>query len=143
MQEKTKKLITWISLGVAILGSIFAIIFALDQEKFSNMFDIAYWFMFAFVIATIAAMLIFLVTRVIKGRGKGLIIGLGLLVAVAVVAFLLSKGTDISSAVLEKNNVTEGTSKMVGAGCITIYILLIASALSILYVEVSTVFKKK
>ena len=143
MQEKTRKLITWICLGIAVLGSLFAIMFAMNQDKFSGMYNIAYGILLIFVVLAIAAILYFLVLRVINGGGKGLLIGLGLLVAVALIAFLLSSKTDLSTTFLERNNATQGTSKLVGAGCITVYVLVFAAACSIVYVEIAKAIKKK
>ncbi|MCR5424604.1 MAG: hypothetical protein K6E93_07610 [Bacteroidales bacterium] len=143
MQEKTRKLITWICLGVAVLGAFFAILFALNQDKFSGMYNIAYGILLIFVVLALASILYFLVLRVINGGGKGLLIGLGLLVAVVLIAFLLSSKTDLSDTFLARNDASQGTSKLVGAGCITVYVLVFAAACSIIYVEIAKAIKKK
>ncbi|MCF0211654.1 MAG: hypothetical protein HUK17_01990 [Bacteroidales bacterium] len=143
MKEKTQKLITWLCLGIAILGSIFAIIFAMDTEKFAGMFNIAYIILFVFVGIALLAMLGYRVLSLCKGGSRGLLIGLGCLIVVAVVAFLLSSGNDISEVVMEKNSITEGTSKIIGAGCYMVYILLAVTIIAMLYVEVSKLIKKK
>ena len=143
MKEKTQKLITWLCLGIAILGSIFAIIFAMDTVKFEGMFNIAYIILFVFVGIALVAMLGYRVLSLIKGGSRGLLIGLGCLVVVAVIAFLLSKGNDVSEVLMERNNITEGTSKVIGAGCWMVYILLGITVISMLYVEVSKMIKKK
>jgi len=141
MQEKSRKLITWVSLGIAVLGSIFAIIFALDTTN-NIMFDIAYYILFIFVGAALVAMLGYRVISLVKGGSRGLLIGLGSLIVVAVVAFLLSKGDDISPVLMEKNNITTGASRLIGTGCVTVYILVAVTILSIIYVEASKLFKK-
>ena len=64
-------------------------------------------------------------------------------VVVLVVSYLLSKGNDVTLALMEKNNITESTSKLIGACCIVVYILVIGAAASILYTEVAKLIKKK
>lgn len=142
MLEKTRKLIQWICLGIAILGSLSAILFAMNQAKFSGMYNVAYGILLLCCAFAIVAILFFLIKATIKGGRKGLLIGLGLMIVVALVAFLLSKGSDLSNAVLEKYDVTEGTSKLIGAGCIMTYIIFAVTCISIVYVEVAKAFKK-
>lgn len=143
MKEKTKKLITWLSMGIAVLGSIFAIIFAMDPDKFSAMFDIAYYILFVFIGLAAVAMIGYRVLSVVKGGSRGLLIGLGCLVVVCVVAFLLSSGTDVSDVMLERNNITQSGSRLVGMGCYVVYILLAVTVVAMLYVECARIFKKK
>lgn len=149
MKEKTRKLITIICLGLSIVASIFAIIFALDNEKNSGMYDIAYGITFAFVVLSVIAILAFVLLQFFKNfkddRKKAIkaIAIIGLAILVCLVSFLLATGTDVSQALLDKNNLTVSTSKWIGAACILVYILVIGAALSIVYVEVSKLFKKK
>lgn len=140
MKEKTDKLITIICLCLAIIGSIFAILFAMNGS--SAFFDTAFWMLIAFVAVSGCAILGFLVMRIIKGKGWKFLIGLGVLVALVLVAFLLSKGNDVSQIFLDKNGATQGTSKLVGTACITAYVLFALSVLAIIYVEVAKFFKK-
>ena len=46
------------------------------------------------------------------------------------------------SLLMEKFNVTEGTSKLIGAACIMVYILVIAAAVSIVYTAITKSLKK-
>lgn len=140
MKEKTDKLITIVCLCLAIIGSIFAVLFALNGS--SAFFDTAFWMLIAFIGVSGCAMIYFLVKRIIKGKGWGFLIGFGLLVVLVLVAYLISTGSDLSSVFLAKNGATEGTSKLVGAACITTYVLCILAILAIVYVEVAKLFKK-
>lgn len=140
MQEKTRKLITWICMGIAVVASVFAVLFAMDQEKFAGMYNMAYGILLFFVALAIVAIVLFLLLNI--RTSKGLFIGLGALVVVGLVAFLLSSGTDVNPALLAKNGLTEGASKIIGAGCFTVYILCALAAIAILYVEVARFFKK-
>lgn len=148
MKEKTDKIMTLALLGLAVLATVFALVFALDIEKFSGMFDVAYWMLVILVVVSIAAILVFLVKK-LGGRFKSepgylkkFLILIGIIVVVCVVSFLLAKGNDVSAVLLEKNNLTESASKLIGACCILVYILVIAAAASIVYVEVAKLKKK-
>ena len=66
-----------------------------------------------------------------------------LAIVACLAAFLLAKGNDVTPALMEKQNVTEGTSKLIGAACILVYILVIGAAGCIVYSEVAKSFKKK
>ena len=61
---------------------------------------------------------------------------------VCVLAFVLSKGNDVSPALMEKHGVTEGTSKLIGAACYMVYILVIVAAVSIIYTAIAKSLKK-
>lgn len=149
MKEKTSKLITWVCLGLALVATVFAIIFALDNSKYSGMYNIAYAITGAFVVLSIVAIVVFVLLQWIKNfqddkkkAVKSLIV-IGVAIVVCLVAFILAKGNDVSKVLLEKNNITEATSKLIGAACILVYILVIAAAAAIVYVEVSKSLKKK
>ena len=61
---------------------------------------------------------------------------------VCVLSYVLSSGTDVSPAVMEKFDISEGTSKLIGAACYMVYILVIAAAVSIIYTAIAKSFKK-
>lgn len=143
MKESLRKLTLWVALVVAIIGSLCTVFFALNQEKFDGLYNLAYGIILAFVAICLLAMVYFVVVRIVKGKGKGLLIGMGLVIVVCVVGYLLSSGTDISQTFLEKNAATESTSKIVGAGCIITYVMIAVSVLAIIYVECAQLFKKK
>ena len=149
MKEKTSKLITFVCLGLAILATVFAIIFALDISKYSSLYNVAYGITGAFVVLSIAAIVIFALVQWLKNfkndRKKAMksLYVIALAVIVCIVAFLLAKGNDVSNVLLEKNNISEATSRLIGAACILVYILVGAAADAIVYVEVSKSFKKK
>lgn len=142
MKEKTDKLVTLISLAIAIIGSIFAVMFALNPAKNAGMYNVAYITLLAFIGLSFVAILAFLVLRVIKGKGWGILIGIGLVAALVLISWLISSGSDLSPVFLQKHGATEGTSKLVGACCIMAYVLGGLSVISIIYVEVAKFFKK-
>ena len=157
MKEKTDKLITLVGLGIAVLATILAIVFAMNNGgvkelaavKANGLFDATYWILICFVILAIAAIVFFLVTKLANrfkeepGYLKKFLLLVGIVVVVLVVSYILSKGNDVTLALMEKNNITESTSKLIGAACWMVYILVIGAAGAIIYSEVSKLIKKK
>ena len=151
MKEATRKLVMWCGIGVALLCTVLTIIFAinnggvkeLDAVKANGAFDATFWILVALI-----AIVIFLIVKLAAnfkqqpgyvGKFLGLV---GAVVVVCVAAFLLSKGNDVSPALMEKHDVTESTSKLIGAACIMVYILVAASAIAIVYSEIAKSLKK-
>ena len=157
MKEKTDKLITFIGLGVALLCTVLAIVFAmnngdvksLDSVRQGGLFDATYWILALMVILSIVAIVsclcVYLANRFkeVPGYAKKFFIILGVAVVVCLAAFLLAKGNDVTPALMEKSGTTEGTSKLIGAACILVYILVIGAACCIVYAEISKSLKKK
>lgn len=156
MKEKTDKLITLVGLGIALVCTILTIAFAMNNGgvkelsavKANGLFDVTYWILICFVVLSIAAIVYFLIMKLAKrfkeepGYLKRFLILVGIVVVVLAVSYLLAKGNDVTPALMEKFDVTEGTSKLIGAACILVYILVIGSAVSILYTEIAKLIKK-
>lgn len=158
MKEKTDKLITWCGLGVALVCFVLAILFAmnngsdvksLDAVQQGGLFDTIYWILVALVGISIIAILVFLCVKLadrfknVPGYAKKFFIILAVAVVVCVLSFVLAQGDDVTLALMEKNDITEGTSKLIGAACIMVYFLVIGAAICIIYAEVAKSFKKK
>ena len=156
MKEKTDKLITLLGLGIAVVCTLLTIIFAmnnggvkeLEAVRANGLFDATYWILVCFVVVSIAAIVYFLVVKLAArfkeepGYLKKFLVLVGIVVVVLLVSYLLSKGNDVTPALMEKFDVTVGTSKLIGAACILVYILVIGSAVSILYTEIAKLIKK-
>ena len=156
MKEKTDKLITLLGLGIAVVCTILAIVFAMNNGgvkelsavKANGLFDATYWILVCFVVVSIAAIVFFLVVKLANrfkeepGYLKKFLMLVGIVVVVLVVSYLLSKGNDVTLALREKNNISLSTSKLIGAACWVVYILVIGSAIAIIYTEVAKLFKK-
>ncbi len=148
MKEKTRKLLTLVLLALAIIATIFAVIFAMNVKDSPDAatFDIAYWMMVIMIAVSIIAIVLFLIKKLAgrfkeePGYLKKFLFLCLLIVVVLVVSYLLSTGNDID---IVKNKTTEGTSKLVGAACIISYILVIGAALAILVSEVMPKSNKK
>ena len=156
MKETTRKLVMWCGIGVALLCTLLTIIFAinnggvkeLDAVKANGAFDATFWILVCLIAVSLIAIVVFLIKKLANnfkeqpGYWKKF---LGLVAAVVVVclaAFLLSKGNDVSPALMEKHNVTVGVSKLIGAACIIVYILVAGAAVAIVYSEIAKSFKK-
>ncbi len=157
MKETTRKLITIIALSIAILATVLSVLFAMNNGgvkelsavKANGLFDATFWILICLVAISIIAILWFVIKGLAKkfAEEKGYwkkFLGIVLaIVVVCVAAFALSKGNDVNQALMEKNNISESTSKLIGAACYVVYILVIAAACAILYTEVVKSFKKK
>ena len=147
MKEKTDKLVTWVALGIAILASIFAIVFAMNTAN-EGMFNVAYWIVFLFVLLAVLGMLGFFVLRFVKNfkenpaKARKTLIVIGIAIVVCILAFLLASGNDVSKALLDKNGLTEAASKWIGTACIVVYTLVFGAIAAIIYVECAKMFKK-
>ena len=164
MKESTRKIIMWVLLGLALLGSIFAVVFALGSDPknvleagtmnelgnpHSGMYNIAYFILVAFVVVALGSILAFVVMKLISNfkenpkKATRSLLAVALLVVVVLVSYLLSSGTDVSQTLLDKNGLTQHASKWIGAACFTVYILFIAAVCAIVYVEIAKAFIKK
>ena len=148
MQEKTRKIVLIASLVVALLASVFAVLFAINQTN-DSLFGVAAYIMYAIVILSLVAILGFAIwnwVKSFKDDRKSAIKILGIVVAMVVIfliSWLCASSTDVSETLLQKNNLSEGASKLVGAACIAVYILFGISIVAILYTEVAKLIKKK
>ena len=101
------------------------------------------------VVISIIGILGFALMKLIKNfkenpkQAKKTLLIFAIAIVAVVVSFLLATGTDVSQALLDKNNLTVGTSRWIGAAVVLVYIMVIAAALAIVYVECSKLFKKK
>lgn len=157
MKEKTDKLITFVGLGIALIATVLSIFFAinngdvkaLEAVRQGGLFDATYWILVCLIAVSLIAILWFLCVKLAHnfkeqpGYWKKFLLLIVLIVVVCLVSFLVAKGNDVSPVLMEKNNITEGTSKLIGAACIMVYILVIGAACAILYTECSKAFKKK
>ena len=146
MKEKTDKLLTLALLGLAIVATVFAFIFALNTVSNSTMFDIAFWLLVIMIGFSLLAIVVFLCKKLAgrfkteKGYLKKFLLLVVLIIVLLVVAFLLAKGTDVD---IVKYGISEGTSKLIGTACIISYIIVIGAALSILVTEIMPKSNKK
>ncbi|MGB0176369.1 MAG: hypothetical protein ACPF9D_04330 [Owenweeksia sp.] len=107
------------------------------------MIDFGLYATYALIGICIVMILLFAIGRIAKNPGgaKSALIGIVGLAVLVAVAFGLSTGSDVTEPVFAKMQITEETSRQVGAGLMVFYILAGLAILSILYVEVTRLFK--
>lgn len=90
----------------------------------------------------VAAIVSFALAKVFThfSKVKNAIIGIGVLVVIFVIGYAIADGSDYVNFPASMG-ITEGKSKMVATGLTTFYVLAFLSVLSIVYVEVSKIFK--
>ena len=163
MQEKSKKIVLIAMLAVAIIAGVFAVLFAAQVPDKKNMslaeyeqamdgispiFNIASCILYIILIVAVAAILIFAIVQLIKNfkdepkKAIKTVAIIVLMLVIFLVSWLVASGTDVSDTLLAKKELTQSGSKLVGAACISVYILFFASLLSIVYVEVAKLIKK-
>lgn len=75
-------------------------------------------------------------------KGKNALIGVGGLIAIAILSYLLASGDIMTFPGSEKFGMTETSTKRVGMGLITFYILSVGAILAVLYAELGKLLKK-
>ena len=108
------------------------------------MIDFGLYATYALIGICVVMILLFAIGRIAKNPAgaKSALIGIIGLAVLVGVAFALSTGTDVASnPKLAGMEITEETSRQVGAGLMVFYILAGLAILSILYVEVTRLFK--
>lgn len=101
------------------------------------------YFTYILVAVCALAILFFAIARIVSHpeAAKSFLIGLVALVVLGGVSYGLSSGAD-AETIYKKLEVTKGTSHGVGAGLVTFYLLMGIAVLSIIYVEITRLFKK-
>lgn len=97
------------------------------------------------ILALIAAIvLIFVIKGLFAGNIKKTLLSVGAFLAIVVISYAISSGTDLDlKPFIEKGqDVTEATSKNVGAGLYAFYVLAILAIASMAYSGVKKIFNK-
>lgn len=138
-----QKIVRLIALLVGILGIVFWILLLGSTDPYTDiMINIAK----ILVIVTAAVVLLFTLLNLVshpKKLKKALIAVVSFLIVV-LIGYALAKGNNIDlDEMAEKGiNVTESTSRTVGAGLITFYILAILAAGIMIFSGIGKFFKK-
>lgn len=106
------------------------------------MIDFGLYATYTLIGICVLAILLFAVTNIAKspGNAKSALVGIGGLVVVFLITYFTSTGAD-ATTVFADENITEETSRRVGMGLSSFYILAGLAILSILYVEITRLFK--
>ncbi|MBQ9587124.1 MAG: hypothetical protein IJR26_04615 [Bacteroidales bacterium] len=142
MQEKTRKLIMLISLAVAVVVAVCAILFAANQEKFGGLFDVAFWVLVCYIVCSLLIWLFYGIISVTKKPKKaGIFAGVVVLVIVAGVLLGLTDSA-MPTDLLQKYSVSVSASKLIGIACYITYITVIGALVLMIYSAVSKALKK-
>jgi predicted membrane protein len=125
------KILSIVALILAIIGIIFGLLVATgdleslwqDGSMVDNMMRVAY-VIFAI---TLVLVLFYVIKGLFAGNIKKTLLSLGIFVAIVIVSYIMASGTnlDLQPFIDKGLNVTETTSKNVGAGLYTFYALAI------------------
>lgn len=107
------------------------------------MVDTGLYLTYVLIGICIAGILGFSVANIAKNPGgaKSALIGIAGLALVFIITYVASDGSD-ATTIFADEGITEGTSKTVGMGLTTFYVLTAVAIVAILYVEVSRLFSK-
>ena len=142
MLEKLKKIITIISLAVAVLVSVCAILFAANQTKFGAMFDVAFWVLICYILLSLAIWIAFGIYS-LKDKVKKTVIFAIAIIVVLGAAFLLAMGDTMPELFLNRYNTSAVTAKFIAGACYTTYFTVVgALAVMIVWPLVSKLLKK-
>ncbi len=149
--SKIVRLVMYVLLAVSVgmvfafyLGGTESITFANGKEYTYPVFTdgMIYWMYILFGLATVSSILfaVFLFIDNPK-KAKGTLMGVGALALVVAVAYALASEAIPAFHNVDKFNITESVSKMVGTGLYTMYLLAGIAVVGILYTEISKSFK--
>ena len=90
------------------------------------------WVTYIIFFATIGFVLFFVLKNLFTNTGslKNTLIGVGAFALVLIISYVLSSGADAGNYMYNGVSATEGETKMVGAGLIAFYILIVGAALA-------------
>lgn len=107
------------------------------------MIDTGIYLTYALIGICVVGILGFSIVNIAKNPGgaKSAVFGIVGLILIFILTYVTSDGTDATTVYAEEG-ITEATSKRVGMGLGTFYVLTAVAILSIIYVEVSRLFSK-
>ena len=105
------------------------------------MIDLGLYIVYALFIGSIGGAIVFGGINALKAPGSSVksLYGIGALVVVFVISYVLSG--DFVSADQQAKGIDGGTSKLIGAGLISFYIILVVSIFGMVYSEISKALK--
>lgn len=139
------KILKIVAFALAILGAIFALtIIAGDSDTALSMSGNMLYVTYAVLGLVLALVFIFVIKGLFAGDLKKTLITVGAFIAVLVISYGVSSGTDLDlTPFTDKGlDVDEGTSKVVGAGLNAFYVLGVVAIGSMLIGGVKKIFNK-
>lgn len=118
------KILKYLAMGLAVVGAIFALMITTGSE---NMIDNMLYVAYAVLVIILILVLIFVLKGLVAGNIKKTLLSLGLFFGIIIVSYLMSSGTDLDlQPFIDKGqDITETTSRNVGAGLYAFYALAV------------------
>jgi len=141
MQEKTRKIFTLVSLAIAVIVAVCAIMFAVNEVKFGFMFDIAFWILLCYIALSLIIWLFYGILS-LKDKPKKAGIFAGVVVVVIIASVLLSIGDSMPQEMLLKYETSEKTAKLISIACYITYFTVGGALILMLYSAITKSLKK-
>lgn len=144
--KKEKRIPLIVMMIIGVLASIAALGYAFTfksnepvdaQAGAMTFWGIAYWVTFAMTVVASVGIVVFLIKQIVEEKQKAIIIIFAATLVALIISYFCASGTDIAQSVFEKTGANYGSSKWIGAGLYTVYILFAGVILSIIYAEIS------
>tara|TARA_B100000609_G_C17122156_1_gene385561 strand:- start:263 stop:601 length:339 start_codon:yes stop_codon:yes gene_type:complete len=102
------------------------------------------WLTYIMVVGGALVAILFPMMFLVKNpkKAKGALKGIGGLIAVVVISYIIASGEIMEFPGSEKFGMTESSTKRVGMGLIAFYFLAVGAVVAVLYAELGKVFKK-
>ncbi|HMQ43204.1 MAG: hypothetical protein KDC97_13575 [Confluentibacter sp.] len=118
------KILKYLAYALGIIGTIFALMLMMtdSDSMIDNILIVTYVVLFV----VIALILVYVIKGLFAGDIKKTLITVGLFLAVILISYMISSGTDLDLKQFNDKGlgITEGISKNVGAGLYAFYILI-------------------
>jgi len=116
------KILKIVAMILAVIGVIFALLVATGSE---SMIDNMLYVSYLTLAIIIVVVLIYVFKGLLAGNIKKTLMSLGLFLGIALISYFISSGTDLDlqSFIDKGQDITESTSKNVGAGLYMFYAL--------------------
>jgi hypothetical protein len=138
MTEKNFKYVQWLLYGLMGLSALLTILFYISP---ANPDMLLYW-MYTLVILSIVVTLSSAVINILKNPkgSKKVVIIIVIMIVLAIISFAVSKNT-LTPDQLERAKITAKGVKMVGAGLVMTYLIMIGAICVFIYTSVFRFFK--
>ncbi|MFY0712399.1 hypothetical protein J1D01_01875 [Seonamhaeicola sp. NFXS20] len=139
------KVLKIVAFALAIIGAIFALmIIAGDEESARGTAGNILYVTYVVLGLVVALVVIFVIKGLFAGNIKKTLLTVGIFLAIVFISYAMSSGTDLDlKPFTDKGaDVTEATSKKVGAGLYTFYVLAVLAIASMAFSGVKKIFNK-
>lgn len=138
MDQKNFKLVQWLLYGLMAISALFTLLFYLNPGSPDLML---YWGYILVIFSGVITLFVALrgITKNPKGSMKSLVI-IAIMIVLGIISYAMSQNT-LSPEQLEKYSISPNGVKMVGAGLILTYLIMIGAIGVFIYTSVIKFFK--